>query len=171
MKTILALACCASALPAWANDVDVGVGIGAKSNDSTIYVPIDFGEVWRLEPFVNYERSKDKTADVTFKTETLSIGTGIFGLKSLAESFRIYYGGRLAYLDLEADQFATASTVYSDKGDGFRIAPTLGFEYSFNEHVSLGGEAAWFYQDVDMDSGGDRSQSGTDTRLILRFRF
>jgi hypothetical protein len=63
---------------------------------------------------------------------------------------------------------------------GFRISPTFGFEYLINDHFSLGGEAEWFYQDLDSDisqtdadvAGTAKLKSnGTATRLIVRFTF
>lgn len=168
MRKILALACCAFVVPAWS--ADVGVGVSAKSNDTTIYVPIDFGTSWRLEPFVNYSKQTATTSQYSLETESLLIGAGLFGLQSMGESLRLYYGGRLAYLDMSIDQGATPQGVIESSGNGYLVAPTLGFEYLFNEHVSLGGEAEYFFQDVDR-AGGDQERSGTNTRLILRFRF
>lgn len=84
---------------------------------------------------------------------------------------RLYFGARLAYLDYETAFFTGPSETLSRDGDGYSIAPTLGFEYSFNDHVSIGAEAAYFYQDVDIGYGADQEDSGTDTKLILRFRF
>ena len=62
--------------------------------------------------------------------------------------------------------------------DGYRISPTLGFEYLINEHFSLGGEAEWFYQDLDSDISqsdvagtANLKSNGTATRLIVRFTF
>jgi hypothetical protein len=169
MKRLVTLACLACTAPAWA--ADVGVGISAKSNDSTIYVPIDFGNAWRLEPFVNYVQAKQElAAGPSVDSHTLRIGTGVFALQPLGESLQLYFGGRLSYLDVEAEQFSSITGTVTSKGDGYRVSPTLGFEYSFNKHVSLGGEAEWFYEDVDLDNSS-YTRSGTDTRLILRFRF
>lgn len=168
MKKIVALACCACAVPAWA--ADVGIGASAESNDSTIYVPIDFGTTWRLEPFVNYTKLTTKTSGYTLDDKALRIGTGIFGLKSIGESMRFYYGGRLAYLDISSETDVYPVGIVERSGNGYRVAPTVGFEYLFNEHISLGGEAEYYFEDIDR-AGLDQERSGTDTRLILRFRF
>jgi len=167
MKRILALVCSAIAFPAGA--ADVGLGVSFESNDSTIYVPIDVGTTWRIEPFVNYAKTKLEDGA---KNEQLRIGAGVFALQPLAQSLRLYFGGRLAYLDSQTTLYTTPfQGTFSREGDGFSVAPTLGFEYSFNDHVSLGAEAAWVYQDIDFDRGDDRTDSGTDTKLILRLRF
>ena len=177
MKKIVALVLCAGAVPAWA--ADVGVGVSVESHDSTIYVPIDFGETFRVEPFVNFSKAKSNSYGYRSSMETLQIGTGLFALKPLGDSVRLYYGGRLSYLDLESTaNYFGGPNYYFDthEGSGFRVAPTLGFEYAFNKHLSFGAEAAWFYQDIDgsgyANAGDiDERSTGTDTRLILRLRF
>jgi hypothetical protein len=166
MKKILALVCTACASPAWA--ADMGVGVSTESNDSTIYVPIDFGDAWRIEPFVAYSKTK---FGASARNEELSIGAGLFALQPLGESLQVYFGARLAYLDFEQAIYSTPFGTISSDGDGYRIAPTLGFEYSFNDHVSLGAEAAWFYEDIEGNFNGNQERTGTDTKLILRFSF
>jgi hypothetical protein len=171
-RIAIALACIAGASPAWAADVTVGVGVAAKSNDSTIYVPIDFGEKFRIEPLVRHSKSKFEAAGYESKSETLQVGAGFFGLMPLAESVRIYYGARLSYLDFEGQSINPLGPfpfVSQVEGDGYRASPTFGFEYAFNKHLSIGGEAEWFYE--DLDANGTESRSGTETRLILRLRF
>jgi len=170
MKRTIALAVlmCGAAAPAFA--ADVGLGVSVESGDSTIYVPIDINETFRIEPLLRYVEAKreiDTGVIGTLRQRTLQIGTGLFAVKSLAESFDLYYGARLSYLKSEPD-YSNEAIAISDS-DGYSIAPTLGFEYSFNKHLSIGGEAEWFYQDINGDL--DAKATGTDTRLILRFRF
>jgi hypothetical protein len=62
--------------------------------------------------------------------------------------------------------------------DGYRIAPTVGFEYLFNRHFTLGGEAAVYYESVDgtfsqgeLVTRSDYDRNGTATYLILRYFF
>jgi hypothetical protein len=172
MKRLVALACLAAAAPAWSADVTVGVGVSAKSNDPTIYVPIDFGEKFRIEPLVRHSKAKTNIYGLQTKSETLQIGAGFFGLMPLAESVRIYYGARLSYLDFEGQSVNVQGPfqfVTDVEGDGYRVAPTFGFEYAFNKHLSIGGEAEWFYE--NFDATREDTRSGTETRLILRLRF
>lgn len=170
MKRILALACCACTVPTWA--ADVGIGVSVKSNDSTIYVPIDFDKTFRLEPFFTHSKLKSSSWGYADNAEMVHVGAGFFGLKSLGESVSLYYGGRLSYLHLDADS-NYAPTPYQDAdGDGYRVAPTFGFEYALNKYLAIGGEAGWFHEDISSDFGGrDETRSGTETRLILRLRF
>jgi hypothetical protein len=176
MKKWFVLASIACASPTWA--ADVGVGVAFESDDATIYVPIDFGETFRLEPMLRFSKSKTESDFSSTKSESLEFGTGLFGMHTLADSIRLYYGGRLSYLRTEGEYWNYLPYVPyvasgTDKREGYRIAPTLGFEYLFNKHLSIGGEAAWFYQDIDSDvqGFGDVQATGTDTRLILRLRF
>lgn len=175
---------------------DFGIGISVQSDDSWIYMPIDFSPRFRIEPSIRFVDSESEssqpgsfsTTNITVRTQSdaLEIGLGVFGLAAIADSVRMYYGGRISYIDSKTTQtittrFANFTDVDSEKSsqDGYRIAPTLGFEYLFSDHFSIGGEAEWYYQKLDADftlsSGGvaraEADSNGTDTRLIVRFRF
>jgi hypothetical protein len=157
---------------------ELGVGVSVQSDDSIIYVPIDVNKSFRIEPSIRYLKNEtDIGLGVDLESETLELAVGLFGLSEVSESIRIYYGGRLAYLDQESDQTIFAGVIggniilTSVDSDGYRISPTLGFEYMINDRFSIGGEAEYFFQDIDRDGAGDSETSGTDTRLIVRFRF
>jgi len=170
MKRLLAVLGIAVTAPAWA--ADVGVGVSARSDDATIYVPIDVNDTFRIEPLARYAKDTSIFPGGRTKRETYEIGTGLFKLYPLTESIHIYYGGRLSYLNLKYDTNFYGPAINSDRSrsDGYRIAPTLGFEYFFNKHLSIGGEAQWYYSDIEAD-GQDLSATGTNTNLILRLRF
>ncbi len=196
MKRVL----CAVLLAAAASQVsaaDVGIGVSVQSDDSWIYVPIDFGSSFRLEPSIRYRDASSKsvsydeflnstiTLTADSDTTTYELGVGLFGLKQIGDSLRVYYGGRIAYIDAKQELRFTTDFGIGDEQreevetDGYRISPTLGFEYLFNEHFSIGAEAEWFYEDTESDrrvtddppSNADAEVTGTDTRLIVRFRF
>jgi hypothetical protein len=161
-----------------ASAAEFGLGVSVQSDDSIIYAPIDINKQFRVEPSIRYQKNEfESGTGLDLETETLELAVGLFGLTGVSESLRIYYGGRLAYIDQESDSlvnsivggniFAARST---QEADGFRISPTLGFEYLINDRFSIGGEAEYFFQDIDGDSG-DTESSGTDTRLIVRFKF
>jgi hypothetical protein len=167
------------------------------SDDAWIYAPIDVTPRFRVEPslrFISGESESSIDGDSIFtptqssRTESSNyeFAVGLFGLAPVHESVRLYYGARAAYIRSETDmRIVIQSGSFEDveeqelSSDGYRISPTLGFEYMINERFSIGGEAEWFYQDVDFDrddtlSGAARGESksnGTDTRLIVRFRF
>jgi hypothetical protein len=160
---------------------EFGIGVSVQSDDSIIYAPIDVNKNFRIEPSIRYLKNEsDVGLGVELESESLELAVGLFGLTEVSESIRVYYGGRLAYIDQESDQAIFSGIlpgipgntfVTSVDSDGYRISPTLGFEYMINERFSIGGEAEYFFQDIDRDGSGDSETSGTDTRLIVRFRF
>lgn len=159
---------------------DVGIGVSARSDDGTLFVPIDIAKKVRLEPAIRYLSTKSTTRSVTGSSsrddsETLELGIGAFGLRQVSEVARIYYGVRVSYVDIEnTTDFSKASA------DGFGFAPTFGVEFVFGQHFSLGGEAGYNFQDLDSDSSinwsgaltsRDQETQGTQTRLIFRYMF
>ena len=193
--SIALLAACSSHVLA----ADFGVGVSVQSNDAWIYAPIDVTPGFRIEPSIRFLDSESEsqtqsasfglpiTTSVKSEGDQRELAVGLFGKTSLGESVRLYYGARAAYIDSEtklriATRFQTSEDVVEEESslDGYRISPTLGFEYLINEHFSLGGEAEWFYQDLDADisqtdvdiAGTAKLKSnGTATRLIVRFTF
>ena len=206
MKNVSAVAClalCATSAVA----ADYGIGVSAKSDDAWIYAPIDITPGFRLEPSIRFSSSRQNSSQVTsgttssiqvdsnFKTHQREFALGAFGLTAVTDSLRLYYGARVAYVDYETrssstvtSRFLSSTFVDTDESkqsqDGYRVSPTLGFEYLINKRFSIGGEAEWFYLDVDGEatytSAGStlaspvkrgQKSNGTDTQLILRYRF
>lgn len=180
--------CSGSALAA-----DFGVGVSARSNDGILYAPIDISNSLRLEPSVRYgrtSRDEDGVYAVDQETRELEIGFGVFGLKQIGEAVRFYYGARLAYVANESDDFYFAPSTDSRRQtelDGYRIGPTVGFEYLFGQRFSVGGEASYSFVDLDgktvqttttifgsttrTEADIARESSGSQTRLIFRYMF
>lgn len=170
---------------------DFGIGISARSDDGWLYAPINISKTFRLEPTIRYGTSElsfsDDDALNSQDSEAWELGIGIFGLKKITDAAHIYYGARLAYVDAESSSTQTTSfgTVIRGESeqDGYRVGPTLGFEYLFGQHFSVGGEASYTFLDLDGESTtliGDFSTSvsefeqksqGTQTRLIFRYMF
>lgn len=191
--SIALLAGCSSQVLA----ADFGVGVSVQANDAWIYAPIDVTPVFRIEPSIRFVDSESEsqtqsssfgspvTTSVKSQSDQRELAVGLFGKASLGEAVRLYYGARAAYIDNEtklriATRFGTSEDVLEEESslDGYRISPTLGFEYLINEHFSLGGEAEWFYQDLDSDISqtdvagtAKLKANGTATRLIVRFTF
>jgi hypothetical protein len=173
--------------------------VSVQSNDAWIYAPLEVTPGFRIEPSIRFASSKSEsqtqsssfgstiTTTVNSEGDQRELAVGLFGKVSVGESVRLYYGARAAYIDVETKlRIATRVETFEDvveeesSMDGYRISPTLGFEYLINEHFSLGGEAEWFYQDLDADisqtdvdiAGTAKLKSnGTATRLIVRFTF
>lgn len=172
---------------------DFGLGVSAKSDDGIVYAPIDISKSFRIEPSVRYASSESRTEDddsvQKLKSEDLEVGIGVFGLKQVTDAAQIYFGARLAYVDSEElyDYFTPHYHIISDTDlDGYRIGPTVGFEYSFGQHFSVGGEASYSFLDLEgkearRESGFgvldlkcvdvEQKSHGTQTRLIFRFMF
>jgi hypothetical protein len=194
-KTLLGVAL--AIVAAQAGAADAGLGVSLRSDDAWIYVPIDIGKV-RLEPSVRYvdSESTSVSSDASFpfpfsETRTtdarsFELSVGVFGLGNLLENVRVYYGARLAYIDSTQTErirrqiaSSVTETTFDIDSDGYRVSPTLGFEYAFNRRFSIGAEAEWFYQDSDADlkqsngdpSSGEGTQTGTASRVIVRFYF
>jgi hypothetical protein len=169
---------------------DFGLGISARSDDGFLYVPINVSESFRIEPNVRYGSSEYEFDDGlrdSQDTETWELGVGVFGIKKITDAAHIYYGARVAYIDTEST--TTQSSSFGDDirsestQDGYRIGPTVGFEYLFGGHFSIGGEASYTFVDLEGESTSrvgnfavlstDTEQSGqsTQTRLIFRYMF
>jgi hypothetical protein len=197
ISTAVCLALCSSSALA----AEFGIGISAKSDDGWIYAPIEINDKYRIEPSVRYQTNEFSTAQVvgntvsesrTQETETLEFGVGVFRLMKIAESAQLYFGARVAYVDTEGsaqNTFASfpgsnITTRSESSQDGYRIGPAIGFEYLFGERFSIGGEASYSFLDLEGESVAstvgsssssrvdiDQQTSGTDTWLILRYRF
>ena len=171
---------------------DFGIGISARSDDGWLYVPMDLSKSLRIEPSVRYGSSELSSGSGSFITQQESdrweLGLGLFGKKQITEQALVYFGGRLAYVDSQSSFVETGTFGGTIRGegdqDGYRIGPTLGFEYIFGGHFSIGGEASYTYLDLEGESvtrtgSGlfpSRSQSeqksqGTQTQLIFRYMF
>lgn len=104
-------------------------------------------------------------------------GAGIFGLLVPKESVRLYYGGRASYFD--GDSHSSSDAIQSKQSFyGYRITPTIGFEYLFNSHITLGGEVGYFFENRKVDTRNatthlesETDTSGTESFLILRYFF
>lgn len=169
---------------------DFGLGVSVESNDAWIYVPIDVSPKLRVEPSIRYVKSEAEirsesdfgfTQLTTNEAQSLEVGIGLFGLTAILESVRAYYGARVAYIDSEIE-FRSVSEFDENSQEqstnGYRISPTIGFEYQFNRRFSIGGEAAWYYEEVNSDidfppgiAEVDSERNGTETYLIFRFFF
>jgi hypothetical protein len=170
---------------------EFGVGLSAKSDDGLIYVPIDVSSKFRVEPQVRFATSDSDSeiqlfpgtiVDFHSETDALEFGVGLFGMAVPKEAVRLYYGARASYIDADLDLTLSDEGFVVDREsqtvEGYRIAPTFGFEYRFNEHFTLGGEVAYFFENLDAEfvsddisQNAEREQTGTESFLILRYFF
>ena len=171
----------------------VGVGASFKSNEGFIYIPVHLTKNFMLEPFLRYEDAQRDFDGSKSSRESYSIGAGFFGVFTLTEKAQVYIGVRVAYVN-ESSRQPIATLVLSDgpfpvppvvetstsktDQDGYSIAPTLGFEYSLFDRLSIGGEVAWEITKLEGSTGSQETRlnydskfNKTTTNIILRFYF
>jgi hypothetical protein len=164
-----------------AGAADFGLGISAKSDNGLVYFPIDLSGKLRIEPHLRLD-SRDSKQTIEFGGSTTTFrsnfdqvegGVGLFGLAAPDESVRLYYGLRASYFDGDGHSTQTRQSFY-----GYKVTPTVGFEYLFNPHFTLGGEIGYYFENQKTDSvildtrqESDSDTSGTESFLILRYFF
>jgi len=144
--------------------VKAGIGGSLRSDDALIYLPIEVGPVFRVEPFFGWSKMDLTVGGASTSSESRVLGAGGFFRLDLHERIQTYFGGRLAYVEV-------------DNGggdlDGFDIEPTVGAEFYVTERVSVALEAFLYYQNIDGSNGGgaavEQENTGSDTRLLVRF--
>jgi len=170
-------------LPFAAQSADFGFGVSFKSNESTIYFPIRIDQKFMLEPYVRYaDRDSVSTAGIqSISTKDLALGFGAFWKSQPIDSASLYIGARAAYVQSEritTSQLGISPATFTQDMDGYLIAPTVGFEYFVIERISIGGEIAYEYSNIDGDTTGtftststEQKFSGTRTNILLRYYF
>jgi hypothetical protein len=164
---------------------EYGIGISAKSDNGLLYFPIDVSSRFRVEPYLRH-MSSDSTQTTDFGGETTTFesesdlvegGVGIFGLAVPKESVRLYFGGRASYFDGDT-RSTTSELQFKQSTHGYRVTPTVGFEYLFNSRFTLGGEIGYFFEKRNVDSRNiathsesESDNTGTESFLILRYFF
>ena len=161
------------ALPNFVYGADWGLGISFSGNDSTIYVPVNISKSMFVEGNVSYIRDDQNFSTSQFENRILEIGFGLFGRSNITENLNLYYGGRIAYID--TDVFESTRQENFTKSSGYKVSPTLGFEYKLTKSISFSGEAEWFYSNnsetITTISSMQRVRTGTDTRFVARYFF
>ena len=174
---------------------DFGIGISARSDDGWLHVPIDLSKKFRVEPGIRYVSNDFSYTSLNAgqyeskrESDQWELGVGLFGLQQVSEEARLYYGARLAYVDSKSTDTTRGSasdvSVNESDLDGYRIGPTVGVEYVFGGHFSVGGEVSYTFVDLEGESrsrfnnspfglpvGNSQESQGTDTRLIFRYMF
>ncbi|MCK6542473.1 hypothetical protein L6Q79_07295 [bacterium] len=127
-----------------------------------IYVPINFGDRWRIEPEVSYNNMSGKISrsddDYYYKSNsTVKIsryGVGILRRKK-RDHTETYFGARLGKVFIEDKTRFTYSAPGYEDGDTDKrhksdlyFGPVAGGEYYFSPYFSFGGEAQLIYTKV-----------------------
>ncbi|HET7825602.1 MAG TPA: outer membrane beta-barrel protein [Anaeromyxobacter sp.] len=191
-RTAAALAAVALSAPASAQEhrprLGIGVGISAFDFNSTltltngfpavipdsIYVPINLGPNFRLEPQLGIMTLSQDTGGggiASTDTSVVSIGLGAFYLVDVASQLDVYVGGRVVRTSYS--QTLKSPGVPDDKTEGtdIRIIPALGGEYSPHPRFSLGAEVQLqlvSFGKRTLSAGGEiPGGSGTQTAGLL----
>ncbi len=163
----------------------VGVGAGVNlgnlfsggslsASPVAVYVPINLGDSFRIEPSVGYWYVTRGTT-VSAPGGLLSKGgymveaaVGAFYLLHPSQPFTVYLGGRLGIAFVGHSYSNTeGTTVTSASQYNVFVNPTLGLEWAVSRHFSVGAEAATafhFYSDPSL-SVGDSSSSLSSSRF------
>jgi len=178
LRRSLAIICSMAATAAHA---DVGIGVSAKIDTYTVYVPVT-ARRFMFEPYLRATEAKSDTRSTSglptfpFTSTSVSdgrayaVGIGVLRLVPLADRVTLYYGGRIEHTEQESSSSSSTGVstlpplpTQSSTYNGNAIIPALGFHYNIVPRLSIGAEIGWRYSDVDVTST-NRSQSGSTTQ-------
>lgn len=162
------------------NVLDLG-GI-VYGDGGTIYLPINLGPAFRLEPMLGFSStSYDYEGDADDSETSMQLGLGIYPTIRRGSAV-IYVGGRIGIAfgsEEDKDNNGDVYVTYSDFS--FGIGPILGGEYYFNPYLSLGGEMSIMFSsmtsktDYDSQFMDDEEDSitriATNSMVFIRFYF
>lgn len=141
--------------------VFMGLGGSLRSDDASIYLPIEISPLLRVEPFFQWSETEQTPGG---STEYRQLGAGGFFRFEVHDNLQTYAGGRLSFVDME---FGGGDL------DGFAIEPTVGVEFWATPRFTLALEAYLYWMDLDGSNGAgaalENESTGTDTRILLRF--
>jgi hypothetical protein len=173
---LVALAALTLSSPASADDRPrLGVGVGLSTFDfnvttlangfpaavpDSIYVPINIGPTFRLEPQIGAATLNQSTgnAGVSIETSVVSIGLGAFWLVPVGGQFDLQLGARVVRTTYTLKQKPPTGTPETTEGTDLRVIPAVGGELSLHPRFSLGAEVQ-----LQLVSFGDRTLSGGGT--------
>jgi hypothetical protein len=128
---------------------------------TAISIPIYFSNQFKMEPFIDYgnyhnERKPGSIDDEKdeYKYHSITIGTGIFYSKDIIDT-RIHIGINIGYMNqyyFSGYDRGIFSYSTEHEGNGLLIAPSIGGEYFFSHHFSLGSEVQFEWSTLDSDN-------------------
>ena len=125
---------------------DYGIGVSLRSNQ--VYMPININKSFRVEPSILlgiHNSSEDSGNRTSRDRKSATFKVGFFRLYSYRENIFYYAGsklgiGRTKSITNSKYSWDNGRTEYN--GTDFILEPAFGFEYFFNEEISLIGEAS-----------------------------
>jgi hypothetical protein len=147
---------------------EFGLGVALNGGDAQIFMPINIGEQWRVEPSLLYSRVEASDSD--FVADQYIAGLGAFRLWRASEQVRVLPGVRLLYVN--RSQKAGVGIDSRQSEEGYGIAPTLGFEYAVIPSLVVGAEVALEYVDLELtDSFGSSEIVTTQTKTAVTLKY
>ncbi len=140
----------------------VAMDLGLQNQDTTtpnttLLIPIQFGQRFRMEPEVGFAMEDQSADDVTNFALTLKAGMGLFYTHPVTRKGLVTAGVRGGALltSTENNNPRSDSGTIERSRSGFYLALVSGGEFFFSRSVSLGGEAQ-----IGMIQLGDVKVSG-----------
>jgi len=192
-KSVIFVVCLGLYISQTAVAENLGLGVSIKSNDASIYLPINVHEEFRVEPFISYSsydgRENEEGLEISYKNNysNLNFGIGFFKIQALKEQISAYYGLRSSYTKNEQSfNRIEESNKYGNEKEtsGYTVSPIIGFEYSIINDLLVGFEAEWWFSDLegkevtsygepvdDIKTNIKNKSQGTNTRVTVRYFF
>jgi len=173
-----------------AGAVDAGLGVslntsGGGNGGYGISMPLRFGN-FLVEPELSiYDYSEDETyplsptSNRTYESQEYTLETGVYWRQPVIPSVEMYVGGRVGYFHEDASSTYPSNPAVNNSYEtsGFYLGPTLGAEYFFNKHFSLGLDVSLLFESATRDRVSsspyteDRDEIYYQGRAKLRFYF
>lgn len=164
--------------------VDVGLGVSLNNNGGGsggygVSMPLRFGN-FTVEPELSFYDYKEDTtyplspaSNYSYESQEYTLETGVYWRQQVIPAVEMYVGGRVGYVNYESS--STPGSSYETSG--FYLGPTLGAEYFFNKHFSLGLDVSLLYETTTRERISsnpyeeDRDEINYQSRAKLRFYF
>lgn len=170
--------------------VDIGLGVsmhneGGGSGGYGVSMPLRFGN-FTVEPELSLYNSKEDTtyplsptSNNSYESQEYTLETGIYWRQRVIPTVETYVGGRVGYVKYEFSSTYPSSpgSNYANETSGFYLGPTLGAEYFFNKHFSLGLDVSLLLESTTRERVSsspyerDRDEINYQSRAKLRFYF
>lgn len=170
--------------------VDVGLGVSLNNNGGGsggygVSMPLRFGN-FTVEPELSfYDYQEDTTYPLSpgnnnsYESQEYTLETGVYWRQQVIPAVEMYVGGRVGYVNYESSSTYPLSpgSNNSYETSGFYLGPTLGAEYFFNKHFSLGLDVSLMFESTTRDRTSsspyeeDRDEIAYQSRAKLRFYF
>ena len=147
-----------------AKEEALGVSV---QGEPTIYFSFELDNGLRIEPSLLFHKSKD-SGDTTYEYETYQLLVGIFKVKQHTDKTSIFYGSRIGYLAYHNK--STYAYSEDEHNEGYKIEPTIGFEYKLVDNFSISADASINYSNVNGKGTTDQN-TYTDTEVSVRYYF